>query len=111
MAYDTPWRATSLSKVKKKKKWSYLAISYARVAAGVGSEDPAEGSDAHLILEGVVLRHGAVQVPLDLLRGQGTAAHGLLHPLSVVARVGVHLILSSWRGDGLIDGWGKWLTQ
>lgn len=103
MLYKTP--------PEKQNKSAYLAVSYARVAAGVGSEDPAEGSDAHLILEGVVLRHGAVQVPLDLLRGQGTAAHGLLHPLSVVARVGVHLILSSWRGDGLIDGWGKWLTQ
>lgn len=46
----------------------YLAVSNAWVAVGVGCEDTAQRRNAHLVLEGSVLRHGAVQVPLNLLR-------------------------------------------
>lgn len=84
----------------------YLAVADARVTGGVGSEHTAQGSDAHLILEGAVLGHGAVKVPLDLLCGQRAAPHCLLHQLSIVTRVGGHFVLGTWRGgaSGVVEG-------
>lgn len=78
----------------------YLAVPDAGVAVGVGGEDTAQCRDAHLVLEGSVLRHGAVQVPLDLLRSQRRPAQRLLHQLAVVARVAGQFVLGSWtKGD------------
>ena len=76
-------------------KNTYLAVADVGVAEGIGGEHPSERGDAHLVLEGGVLGQRAVQVPLDLLRGQIAAAHGLLHQLGVITRVSGHLILSS----------------
>lgn len=75
----------------------YLAVSNAGVPVGVGCEDAAQCSNAHLVLEGSVLRHGAVQVPLNLLRSQRRHAQCLLHQLAIVARVGGQLVLGSWK--------------
>ena len=75
----------------------YLAVANAGVAVGIGGEHTAQCGDAHLVLEGAVLGHGAMQVPLDLLCSQGAATHGLLHQVAVVTWVSSHLILSSCR--------------
>lgn len=53
----------------------YLTVSNVWVSECIGSEDPAEGSDAHLILKGGVLRERAVQIPLYLLCCQVVLAH------------------------------------
>lgn len=45
----------------------YLTVSDAGVPVSVGRQDSSQRSDAHLILKGVMLRHGAVEVSLDLL--------------------------------------------
>ena len=70
---------------------SYLAVSDLSVAVGVGGEHPPQGGDAGGVLEGGVVREGAVEVPLNLLRGQGALAHGPLHQVRVVALVGGQL--------------------
>lgn len=74
----------------------YLAVPDTGVAVGVGCENTAQCCNAHLILKGSVLWHGAVQVPLNLVRSQRGPAQCLLHQLSIVARVGGQLILGSW---------------
>lgn len=70
----------------------YLTVSDVWISEGVGSEDPAKGGDAYLILKGRVLRERAVQVPLYLLRRQVVFAHRLLHQVLVVSGVGGHLV-------------------
>lgn len=70
----------------------YLAVSDVGVSECVGGEDPAQGGDAHLVLEGGVLGQGAVQVPLDLLGCQVVFAHRLFHQVFVVPGVGGHLV-------------------
>ena len=65
----------------------YLAVSDLGVAMGVGGEHPPEGGDAGGVLEGGVVGEGAVEVPLDLLRGQGVLAHGPRHQVVVVTLV------------------------
>ena len=82
------WEVLSLNPAKP----LYLAVANGGVSERVGSQHPAECSDPELILEGRVLRHGAVEVSLDLLRGQAVLPRGLLHQLSIVARVSHHLI-------------------
>ena len=77
-------------------KNTYLAVADVGVAEGIGGEHPSERGDAHLVLEGGVLGQRAVQVPLDLLRGQVVLPHGLLHQILVVAGVGGHLIDGPW---------------
>ena len=69
----------------------YLAVSDLGVAVGIGGEHPPEGGDAGGVLEGGVVREGAVEVPLDLLCGQGALAHGPLHQVGVVTLVGGQL--------------------
>lgn len=77
---------------KQKQPSAYLTVSDVGISECVGSEDPAEGSDAHLVLKGRVLRQRAVQVPLDLLCRQVVLAHRLLHQVFVVSRVSGHLV-------------------
>lgn len=74
------------------KECVYLTVSDVWVSECIGCEDPAEGSDAHLILEGRVLGERAVQVPLNLLCCQVVFAHRLLNQVLVVSRVGGHLV-------------------
>lgn len=77
---------------REREKELHLAISDVWVPEGVGSEDPAQRGDAHLVLKGRVFGEGAVQVSFYLLSGQVVLAHGLLHQVLVVARVGGHLV-------------------
>lgn len=72
----------------------HLTVSDVGISKCVRSEDPAEGSDAHLVLKGGVLGQGAMQVPLDLLCSQVVLAHRFLHQVFIVSRVSGHLINS-----------------
>lgn len=77
---------------------AYLAVADAGVPVSVGREHAPQRCNAILILEGMVLRHGAMKVALDLLCRQRTLTHGLLHQVTIVTAVGGHFILGSW-GD------------
>ncbi len=82
----------------------YLTVADVGVSERVGCEDPAEGSDAHLILKGWVLRERAVQVPLYLLCCQVVSAHRLLNQVFIVSRVRGHFIYRSCGGGGVFKG-------
>lgn len=58
---------------------------------GVSGEHPSERGDAGGVLEGGVVGQRAVEVALDLIRGQAALAHRLLHQLGVVALVGLQV--------------------
>ena len=73
-----------------------LAVADGGVAERVGVEDAAKGADAVSVLEGGVLRHGTVEVALDLVVGEGLQLGGGGHHDGVVAGV----------GDFLVDGAG-----
>lgn len=82
---------------------AYLAVSDLGVAVGVGGEDAPQRGDAGGVLEGGVVRQRAVEVALDLLRGQAAVAHRLLHQAAVVALMGLQLrggICTTQRGGG-----------
>lgn len=68
-----------------------LTVTDLGVAVSVGGEDAAERCDARGVLEGGVVGEGAVQVALDLLRGQAALPHRRLHQFAVVAFVGLQL--------------------
>lgn len=53
---------------------TYLAVPDTWVVVGVGCEHPPQRRDARLVLEGRVLRQGAVQVALNLLGHQAAPA-------------------------------------
>lgn len=63
---------------------AHLAVPDLGVPVGVGRQDSPQGRNARFVLESGVLRQGAVQVPLYLLRHQATLPHGLLHQVAVV---------------------------
>lgn len=81
-------------------KSHYLAVANSRVSERVGSQHPPKCSDPKLVLESGVLRHGAVEVSLNLLSGQAVFPHGLLYELSIVARMGHHLVPGPWGDTG-----------
>lgn len=69
----------------------HLTVADFGVAVGVGGEHPPECGDAGGVLEGGMVRQRAVEVALDLVRGQAALAHRLLHQLGVVALVGLQV--------------------
>lgn len=70
---------------------TYLTVTDFGVAVSVGGEDAPQRGDAGGVLEGGVGWEGAVEVSLDLLRGQAALAHRLLHQFAVVTLVGLQL--------------------
>lgn len=73
----------------------HLAVADLGVPGGVGSEDSAQSRDASVALKGGVFWQRAVQVSLDLIRGQRACAQGLFDQLGVVTRVSGHVVHSS----------------
>ena len=63
---------------------AHLAVPDLGVPVGIGRQDSPQRRDARFVLEGGVLRQGAVQVPLYLLRHQAALSHGLLHQVAIV---------------------------
>lgn len=65
----------------------HLAVPNFGVPVGIGRQHSPQSSDPRLVLEGGVLRQGAVQVPLYLLCHQAALSHGLLHQVPIVTGV------------------------
>ena len=94
---------------------AHLAVPDLGVPVRIGRQDSPQCCDARFVLEGRVLRQGAVQVPLYLLRHQAALSHGLLHQVAVVTgmrgkvRDGIWWFTSNISMlCGNLDGRGAW---
>ena len=75
----------------------HLAIPYVRISKSISCQDSPQSRDAHFVLESWVFWKGAVQVPLNLLRGEVVLPHGLLHEVLIVAGVSGLLVDGTWE--------------